>query len=109
MAAAELLAGMGIDAEVVDLRVLRPLDEAGILASVRKTGRVVIAHEDTLFCGFGAEIAAKLASDCFMDLDAPVKRVAALDSPVAYAPKLEEVILPGKDTVMAAVREVAAF
>ena len=85
------------------------LDFDTIATSVRKTGRVVIAHEDTMFCGFGAEIAAKLASECFMDLDAPVKRVAALDSPVAYAPKLEDVILPQKDSVKQAVREVAAF
>ena len=69
----------------------------------------MIAHEDTMFCGFGAEIAAKLASECFMDLDAPVKRVAALDTPVAYAPKLEDAILPQKDSVKRAVREVAAF
>lgn len=108
MAALEL-ADEGIDVEVIDIRTMQPLDFETIATSARKTGRVVIAHEDTMFCGFGAEIAAKLASECFMDLDAPVKRVAALDSPVAYAPKLEDVILPQKDSVKQAVREVAAF
>ena len=80
-----------------------------IKASVKKTGRVVVAHEDTLFCGFGAEIAARIANDCFMDLDAPVQRVGALDMPVAYAPTLEDVILPQKDTMVRAIRAAAAF
>jgi 2-oxoisovalerate dehydrogenase E1 component len=107
--AAQELAEEGIDAEVLDLRTMQPLDFESIARSVRKTGRVVIAHEDTLFCGFGAEVAARIANECFMDLDAPVRRVAALDTPVAYAPKLEDVILPQKDTVLQAVRELAAF
>ncbi len=107
--AAQELADEGIDTEVIDLRTMQPLDFESIAASVRKTGRVVVAHEDTLFCGYGAEIAARIASECFMDLDAPVRRVGALDTPVAYAPQLEEVILPQKETLAKALREIAEF
>jgi 2-oxoisovalerate dehydrogenase E1 component len=103
------LAEEGLDVEILDLRTMQPLDFESIARSVKKTGRVLIAHEDTLFCGFGAEVAAKVASECFMDLDAPVRRVGALDTPVAYAPKLEDVILPQKSTLVAALRELAAF
>jgi len=107
--AANELADEGIDAEVIDLRTMQPLDFEAIAKSVKKTGRVVVAHEDTLFCGFGAEIAARIANDCFMDLDAPVQRVGAMDMPVAYAPTLEDVILPQKDTMVRAIRAAAAF
>jgi len=107
--AAQELADEGLDVEVLDLRTMQPLDFDSVARSVKKTGRVLIAHEDTLFCGFGAEVAAKVASECFMDLDAPVRRVGALDTPVAYAPKLEDVILPQKDTLARALRELAAF
>ena len=107
--AANELADEGIDAEILDLRTMQPLDFETIAKSVKKTGRVVIAHEDTLFCGFGAEVAARIANDCFMDLDAPVRRVGALDTPVAYAPKLEDVILPQKDTMLKAIRELAEY
>jgi len=103
------LAEEGIDVEILDLRTMQPLDFDAIARSVKKTGRVLVAHEDTLFCGFGAEVAALVASECFMDLDAPVRRVGALDTPVAYAPKLEDVILPQKDTLVAALRDLAAF
>ncbi len=103
------LADEGIDAEVIDLRSLQPLDFGTVAASVKKTGRVIVAHEDTLFCGYGAEVAARIADECFMDLDAPVKRVAALDTPVAYSPQLEDVILPQKDSMARAIREIAAF
>jgi len=107
--AAQELADEGLDVEVLDLRTMQPLDFDSVARSVKKTGRVLIAHEDTLFCGFGAEVAAKVASECFMDLDAPVRRVGALDTPIAYAPKLEDVILPQKDTLVRALRELAAF
>ncbi len=107
--AANELADEGIEAEVIDIRTMQPLDFETIAKSVKKTGRVVVAHEDTLFCGFGAEIAARIANDCFMDLDAPVKRVGAMDTPVAYAPKLEDVILPQKSTMVQAIRDTAAF
>ncbi len=84
----------GARVEVIDLRTLNPLDREAILRSVRKTGKVLIAHEDTLTGGFGAEIAAIVASECFEHLDAPVRRVAAKDTPVPYGPELENVMLP---------------
>jgi 2-oxoisovalerate dehydrogenase E1 component len=103
------LAEEGIECEVLDLRSLAPCDWDGIYASVRKTGRVLVAHEDTLTSGFGAEIAARIAAECFDHLDAPVQRLAALDCPVAYSPQLEDVILPQKDHVLAAARKLAAY
>ena len=78
-------------------------------AAVSKTNRVVIAHEDQLTCGFGAELAARIADELFEHLDAPVRRVAALDTPVAYYPDLEEVILPQSSNVLRAIREIAAY
>ena len=107
--AAQELAERGIETEILDLRTLQPLDFESIARSVKKTGRVVVAHEDTMFCGYGAEVAAKIAAECFMDLDAPVRRVAALDCMVAYAPTSEEHILPQKDDLLKAIEEIAAF
>jgi 2-oxoisovalerate dehydrogenase E1 component len=107
--AAQEAAEEGIEVEILDLRTLQPLDFESIAASVKKTGRVIVAHEDTMFCGFGAEVAAKIAEHCFMDLDAPVSRVAALDVFVAYAPSSEEHILPQKDDLLKAIREIGAF
>jgi 2-oxoisovalerate dehydrogenase E1 component len=107
--AAQEAAEQGIEAEILDLRTLQPLDFESIARSVRKTGRVIVAHEDTMFCGYGAEVAARIAAECFMDLDAPVRRVAALDCMVAYAPTSEEHILPQKDDVLKAIVETAAF
>ncbi len=107
--AAQELAEEGIETEVIDLRTIQPLDFESVARSVRKTGRLIVAHEDTLFCGFGAEVAARVAAECFTDLDAPVRRVGALDAPVAYAPTLEDVILPQKDTMLRAIRELAAY
>src|SRR5258708_17978777 len=107
--AAQELAEEGIEAEILDLRTMQPLDFESVAASVRRTGRALVAHEDTLFCGFGAEVAARIASECFMDLDAPVRRVGALDTPIAYAPQLEDVILPQKDTVLRVIREIAEY
>jgi 2-oxoisovalerate dehydrogenase E1 component len=94
---------------VVDLRTIIPYDWETIAAYTRKTNRVIIAHEDQLTCGFGAEIAARIADELFDELDAPVKRVAALDCPVAYAPILEEAILPGAADVLDAIRTLAAY
>jgi 2-oxoisovalerate dehydrogenase E1 component len=99
----------GISAAVVDLRSIVPLDWDTIAAYTRKTNRVVIAHEDQLTCGFGAEIAARISDELFDHLDAPIKRVAALDCPVAYAPVLEERILPGTADVLNAVRAVMKY
>jgi 2-oxoisovalerate dehydrogenase E1 component len=107
--AAQEAAEQGIETEILDLRTLQPLDFESIARSVAKTGRVIVAHEDTMFCGYGAEIAAKIAQECFMDLDAPIKRVAAMDTFVAYAPTLEEQILPQKNHVLAAIKEIAEF
>ncbi len=107
--AAREAADDGIETEVLDLRTVQPFDFEAIARSVAKTGRVIVAHEDTLTCGFGAEIAARVADACFADLDAPVRRVAALDVPVAYAPTLEDHILPQKQDVLAAIRELAAY
>jgi len=107
--AAQEAAEEGIETEILDLRTVQPFDMEAIARSVKKTGRLIVAHEDTLTCGFGAEIAARVADRCFSDLDAPVRRVAALDTPVAYAPTLEDVILPQKDTLLAAIRELAAY
>jgi 2-oxoisovalerate dehydrogenase E1 component len=99
----------GISAMVVDLRSIMPFDWEGIAAAVASTNRVIIAHEDQLTCGFGAELAARIADELFEHLDAPVRRVAALDTPVAYCPDLEEVILPQSADVLKAIKEIAAY
>jgi 2-oxoisovalerate dehydrogenase E1 component len=99
----------GIDAAVIDLRTLIPFDWDTIARYTKKTSRVIVAHEDQLTCGFGAEIAARVTQELFEHLDAPVTRVAAHDCPVAYAPVLEEVILPGSDRILHAIRSVAAY
>ncbi|MEQ1727160.1 MAG: dehydrogenase E1 component subunit alpha/beta [Vicinamibacterales bacterium] len=99
----------GIQAAVFDLRTIMPFDWAAISALVKQTNRVVIAHEDTLTCGFGAELAARIADELFPYLDAPIRRVAALDTPVAYSPDLEEAILPQPSDVLDAIRAVAKF
>ena len=109
MLAAEQAAQAGIDTLVIDLRTIAPYDWDGIEKAVTATSRVVIAHEDQLTCGFGAEIAARIASDLFEHLDAPVKRVGALDCPVAYSPVLEEQILPQASDILVALREIAAY
>jgi 2-oxoisovalerate dehydrogenase E1 component len=99
----------GIRVAVFDLRTIVPYDWDGIAEQVKKTNRVVIAHEDQLTCGFGAEIAARISDELFEFLDAPIKRVAAMDCPVAYCPDLEEVILPQSGDVLTAVRELARY
>jgi 2-oxoisovalerate dehydrogenase E1 component len=99
----------GLSVAVLDLRTIIPYDWAGISSHVQSCNRVVIAHEDQLTCGFGAEIAARIADELFHWLDAPVRRVAAMDAPVAYAPELEEEILPQAADVLAAVREIGRY
>jgi 2-oxoisovalerate dehydrogenase E1 component len=99
----------GLDVEVIDLRSLSPWDQEAVYASVRKTSRVIVAYEDSISWGYGAEIAARIADDCFAWLDAPVKRVASTDTFVGYAPQLEDAILPQVEDFRRAYREVGAF
>jgi 2-oxoisovalerate dehydrogenase E1 component len=99
----------GIDVEIVDLRTLSPYDWEAIATTVRKTSRVIVAHEDMLSWGYGAEIAARIADELFDDLDAPVRRVGAMDTFVAYQPKLEDAILPQPETILKAIRDLRAY
>jgi 2-oxoisovalerate dehydrogenase E1 component len=99
----------GISVEIIDLRTLSPYDWEAIAKSVRKTSKVIVAHEDMLSFGYGAEIAARIADELFEDLDAPVRRVAAHDSFVAYQPKLEDEILPQANDLYKAMEELAKF
>jgi pyruvate dehydrogenase E1 component beta subunit len=105
-AAAEILQKEGIEAEIIDLRTLNPLDKQTILNSVRKTNRVVIAEEGCRTGGVGAELSAIIAEEALEDLDAPIKRVAALDTPIPFSPPLEKYVLPKKESVLMAVREI---
>ncbi len=107
--AAEELAKGGVEAEVVDLRTLVPYDEETVLASVKKTARALVVHEAPLTLGFGAEVAARLADAAFPYLDAPIRRVTYPDRPVPYARVLEQQLLPTKDKVLAAARELLAY
>ncbi|MBX6343055.1 MAG: alpha-ketoacid dehydrogenase subunit beta [Thermomicrobiaceae bacterium] len=108
LGAAEELAQQGIEAEVIDMRVLRPLDIATVVASVQKTNRLVIVEESWRTLGLGAEIAAAVQEQAFDYLDAPIARVGSLEVPMPYAKNLERQVVPGKDEVIEAVREVLA-
>jgi 2-oxoisovalerate dehydrogenase E1 component len=108
-AAAKIEEKHGVTIEVVDLRTLNPLDKNAILTSVRKTGKALIVHEDTLTGGFGAEIAAIIAAEAFDRLDAPVQRVAAKDTPVPYGPELEYAMLPQEANILAALEQLVSF
>jgi 2-oxoisovalerate dehydrogenase E1 component len=99
----------GISVAVLDLRTIAPYDWESIAALVARTNRVVVAHEDQLTCGFGAEIAARIGSDLFEHLDAPIRRVGALDAPVAYCPDLEDAILPQSADILNAIRETIRY
>ena len=103
------LADVGINAEVIDLRTLAPYDWAEIRASVEKTSRAMVAHEDTIAFGYGAEIAARIADELFGNLDAPVRRVGALDTWVGYHPRLEEAILPQVADLAEAMERLLAY
>jgi 2-oxoisovalerate dehydrogenase E1 component len=98
-----------IDVEVIDLRTLSPYDWEAIAASVRKTSRALVAYEDMLSWGYGAEIAARIADELFEDLDAPVRRIGAMDTFVAYQPILEDVILPQPDAILKAILSLKNF
>ncbi|HEX9830010.1 MAG TPA: transketolase C-terminal domain-containing protein, partial [Bacteroidota bacterium] len=86
-----------------------PLDTETIYTSVRKTGKVLVVHEDTITAGFGGEIAALIAQNCFESLDGPVMRVGALDTPVPYSPPLEDAMLPNERKIFAALEKLAAY
>jgi len=98
-----------IDVEILDLRTLNPYDWEAIAASVRKTSRVIVAHEDMLSWGYGAEIAARIADELFDSLDAPVRRIGAMDTFVAYQPILEDAILPQPETIFKAIVDLKAY
>lgn len=104
--AAEILSREGVDVEVIDLRTTVPMDMECVVRSLKKTHRVVVAHEAHRTCGVGAEIVARIIEQAFDELDAPVERVAALDVPVPYSQPLEERVLPGTNDVVAAVRRL---
>ncbi len=107
--AAERAARQGADVEVLDLRTLNPYDWEAIATSVRRTSRVIVAHEDMLSWGYGAEIAARIADELFDDLDAPVRRIGSLDTFVAYQPLLEDAILPQPDTILQAILRLKSY
>ena len=104
--AADKLAGEGIDAEIVDVRTIRPLDLETIIASVVKTHRAVIVEEDWPYCGVGASIADRVYNRVFDELDAPIRRVTAKDVPIPYSRHLESLVVPSVDRVVAAVKDV---
>ncbi|HWO56397.1 MAG TPA: dehydrogenase E1 component subunit alpha/beta [bacterium] len=106
---AQKLEAEGISLEVIDLRTIVPWDQEIVAASVKKTNRVLVVHEDVKFVGFGAEIAAWITENCFEHLDAPVRRVGALDCPVSYGPEVEDAILPQNDDIEKAVRDLLAY
>ncbi|MDX6522213.1 MAG: hypothetical protein QOF08_2818 [Gaiellales bacterium] len=109
LAVADTLAAEDVSVEVIDLRSLVPFDSEAVLDSVRKTGKALIVHEDNLTGGFGGEVAAVIAQHAFEHLDAPVRRVAALDTPIPFAPPLEREYLPLEDDILAAARDLAAY
>jgi 2-oxoisovalerate dehydrogenase E1 component beta subunit len=109
LAAAARLANDGIDAEVLDLRTLKPLDTAAILATARKTGKVLVAHAANKLAGVGAEVASLIAEEAFEWLDAPVQRIGGLDTPVPFSPPLEDAYRPNADKLYAAARTLAAY
>lgn len=107
--AAEAVAKEGVEVEVIDVRTILPLDTQTILSSAKKTGRVLVAHEDVRFMGFGAEVAADISERAFEYLDAPVQRVAGRNTPIPHAPILEAMVLPQNDDVLNALRTLLAY
>jgi 2-oxoisovalerate dehydrogenase E1 component beta subunit len=107
--AAQKLEGEGVSVEILDLRTLAPWDKEAVLRSVEKTSKALVLHEDTLTGGFGAEIAATIAEDAFENLDAPVRRIAAPDTPVPFSPPLEKAFIPQVEDVVAGLKELAEY
>jgi 2-oxoisovalerate dehydrogenase E1 component beta subunit len=107
--AADILAKEGIELEIVDLRSLLPLDREAIASTVKKTNRVIVLHEDTKTGGIAGEIAAIINEEAFDDLDAPIVRIAALDSPVPFSPPLEKAFLPKVEDVVREARRLVAY
>ena len=98
-----------LSVEIIDLRTILPWDKEAVLASVRKTSKALVLHEDTRTGGFGAEIAATIAEEAFEDLDGPVRRIAAPDTPVPFSPALEAAFIPQVEDVVAGLRELAEY
>jgi len=107
--AAQKLEDEGVSVEILDLRTLAPWDKEAVLSSVEKTSKALILHEDTLTGGFGAEIAATISEAAFESLDAPVRRIAAPDTPVPFSPPLEKAFIPQVDDVVAGLKELAEY
>jgi 2-oxoisovalerate dehydrogenase E1 component len=107
--AAQQAQRQGIEVEVIDLRTLSPYDWEAIATSIKKTSRVIVAHEDMISWGYGAEIAARIGDELFDYLDAPVRRIGSMDTFVAYQPILEDVILPQPDTILKAIQSLKAY
>jgi 2-oxoisovalerate dehydrogenase E1 component beta subunit len=107
--AATALADEGVSVEIVDLRTIVPWDKEAVLKSVEKTSKVLVLHEDTRTGGFGAEIAATITEESFENLDAPVRRITAPDSPVPFSPPLEKAYIPQVDDVVAGLRDLAGY
>jgi 2-oxoisovalerate dehydrogenase E1 component len=107
--AAQKMEERGVSVEVIDLRTLNPLDTETMVKSAKKTGKVLIVHEDTLTAGFGGELAAIIAKEAFQFLDAPIQRVGAKDTPIPYSPPLEDAVLPGERNITAALEELASY
>ena len=107
--AAVRLEADGVSVEVLDLRTLIPWDREAVLRSARRVSKVLVLHEDTRTGGFGAEIAATIAEEAFEELDAPVKRLAAPDTPVPFSPVLEKAFIPQVDDVVGALKELIAY
>lgn len=109
LAAAGILAAEGISAEILDLRTIKPLDRERILATVRRTGKVLIVHSANRFLGCGSEVAALIAEEAFEYLDAPIQRLGGLDTPVPFSPPLEKAYRPDMDKILACARDLAAY
>ncbi|MBK7107348.1 MAG: tungsten formylmethanofuran dehydrogenase [Ignavibacteriae bacterium] len=107
--ASRILADEGYSVEIIDIRTIFPLDNETIFNSVKKTGKVMVIHEDTLTGGFGAEIASRISDECFEHLDGPVKRYAALDTPIAFHPKLEREILPSRNKIYNELKKLLEY